>query len=129
MLLPCLWGPGMIQMKHRAEMAADQLEYAALHLGAYLLQLSLSLQDSLEGQYNELLARHRPCHYAINNGTGQVIWVPKYTPCWFEGHPGKLVIDLANGPRCESPHLEPFTHPLDIARAPVIHPEMAHLAK
>ena len=89
----------------------------------------MSLQDSLEGQYNEMLASHRPCHYAVNNGTGQVIWRPKYTPCWFEGHSGKLVIDMANGPRCEIRPLQLVTIPLDITRAPVIHPGMAHLAK
>lgn len=76
-----------------------------------------------------MLADHRPCHYAINNGTGQVIWVPKYTPCWFEGHSGKLVIDLANGPRCESLPPQLVTMPLDITQAHVTHPGVTHLAK
>lgn len=48
-----------------------------------------------------MLADRRPCHYAIDNGAGQIIWVPKHTPCWFEGRSGKLIVDMANGAICE----------------------------
>ena len=67
----------------------------------------MSMQDSLEKQLNAMLADHRPCHYAVFNGTGQVVWVPKHTPCWFEGQSGKLIIDMANGSRCETQLLVP----------------------
>jgi len=52
-----------------------------------------------------MLSEHRPCHYAIENGSGQVIWVPTHHPCWLEGQSGKLVIDMAKGSRCKMPSL------------------------
>ena len=63
------------------------------------------LQDSLESHLKEMLADRRPCHYAIHNGGGQVIWVPKHTHCWFEASSGKLIIDTADGSRCEAHRL------------------------
>ncbi|CAK0784097.1 hypothetical protein CVIRNUC_007300, partial [Coccomyxa viridis] len=54
-------------------------------------------QDSIEAQIQRMLADHRPCHYATTDSSGEVVWVPKHTPCWFESSSGKLVVDLTSG--------------------------------
>ena len=67
--------------------------------------LCLCLQDSIEAQIQRMLADHRPCHYATTDSTGQEVWVPKHTPCWFESSSGKLIVDLTSGAKCEAPTL------------------------
>ena len=60
------------------------------------------LQDSIEAQIQRMLADHRPCHYATTDSSGQDVWVPKHTPCWFESSSGKLVVDLTSAAKCET---------------------------
>ena len=62
----------------------------------------LCLQDSIEAQIQRMLADHRPCHYAMTDGSGQVAWVPKHTPCWFESSSGQLIVDFTGDAKCET---------------------------
>ncbi|CAL8469049.1 g8590 [Coccomyxa elongata] len=76
-------------------------------------EAAVTLQESLEGELDAMLATQRPCHYAIANGT-HVLWVPKHVPCSFEPSTGRLVVEVGHNARWLAPLHNPRSHLLKV---------------